>query len=504
MTPIPAQPEFDSGLMWFRRDLRCHDNPALWLALRSCRKVYCVFTWDSDMLDPLPRSDRRVEFIHHSLDELDSQLRRLAQIHHVPDAEHAGLIFLRGRAQVLLPELAYSLGVQAVFANHDEEPATMARDNQVRGGLSDRGISLRTCKDHVIFGRDELLTANQTPFTSFAPYLEHWLARLTPWYLSSYPSSQYSQRLTARPPAWRQAPPTLEALGFHATNLDDLAIHPGTSGAHRQWEEFMHRMQDFPLRRQFPSVRGPSYLGVHLRFGTLSIREAARSARERQLQGDTGAGAWLAQLAQRDYCLQLLYHLPQLTDKAFHPELDRLPWDHGPHGKKLFQAWCEGRTGYPLVDAAMRQLQQSGYMHHQLRVLTANFLTRHLNVDWRWGLRHFDTYLNDAELASNLLGWQWAAGVGPDALPWFRILDPVRQSQQLDPQGKFIRRYLPELAALSDEDLHAPWETGPLELEAAGVILGNSYPKPIVELKASRRAALERRASLRGSRAPRR
>ena len=485
-----APEQFDAGLMWFRRDLRCQDNAALFHALRACRRVYGVFVFDTEFLDPLPRADRRVEFMHRSVEALDADLRALA------GNADAGLIVLHGPARTLLPELAQALHVQAVYTNHDYEPAAITRDNQVRGGLANVGISLRTAKDHVIFERDEVLSLSGTPHTRFSAYCAQWLAQLTPFHARAYEVETHAARLATRPEVWRTPVPALQELGFHATNLAQLALLPGRAGALTQWQEFAARMDQYHLTRDYPAVRGPSYLGIHLRFGTLSIREVVQLAWERYRQGDPGATKWLVELVWREFYIQLLTHFPHVVEHAFQKDMDRLPWDHGPHGRKLFAAWCAGQTGFPLVDAGMRQLHATGYMHNRLRMVAASFLTRQLGVDWRWGERHFAEHLNDYELASNNGNWQWAAGTGCDAQPWFRIFNPTAQSLQYDAQGKFLRRYLPELARLPDEEIHAPERASPIELEAAGITLGVDYPAPIVDLGEARRAALQRHAAI--------
>ena len=522
-----APEPFDAGLMWFRRDLRCQDNAALFHALRACRRVYCVFVFDTELLDPLPRADRRVEFIHHSVRALDAELRELAvaslgtgtgagpgiatgaagangtgSAGLAPDANDSsapgqpahGLIVLHGPARTLLPELAQALHVQAVFTNHDYEPAAIVRDNQVRGGLANAGISLRTTKDHVVFERDEVLSPSGTPHTQFSSYCAQWLAQLTPFHLRAYEVETHAAHLAPRPPAWRQPLPSLQELGFHATNLRQLALYPGSAGAQIQWQEFAARMDHYHLTRDYPAVRGPSYLGVHLRFGTLSIREVARLAWERYRQGDPGATKWLVELIWREFYIQLLAHFPHVVEHAFQKDMERLPWDHSAHGRKLFAAWCAGLTGFPLVDAGMRQLHATGYMHNRLRMVVASFLVKDLGIDWRWGEAYFATHLNDFDLAANNGGWQWASSSGCDAQPYFRIFNPVSQSEKFDPEGKFIRRYLPQLAKLPTAALHAPWRARPLELQEAGVVLGDTYPHPVVDHDSARLRTLQRYA----------
>jgi len=240
-------------------------------------------------------------------------------------------------------------------------------------------------------------------------------------------------------------------------------------------------------------VRGPSYLSVHLRFGTVSIRELARFAHERAAQS-AGAATWLAELIWRDFYQQVLHHHPQVVTESFKPEYDRIRWDDAP---ELFAAWCEGRTGYPLVDAAMAQINRTGYMHNRLRMVTASFLTKDLGIDWRAGERYFARRLIDFDLAANNGGWQWAASSGCDAQPYFRIFNPVAQSEKFDPDGKFIRRYLPQLADLSAREIHAPWLLSPQRQQQAGCVIGTDYPPPIVEHAAARAKTLARYAVVR-------
>ena len=235
---------------------------------------------------------------------------------------------------------------------------------------------------------------------------------------------------------------------------------------------------------------------MHLRFGTLSVREAARAAWQRmQHRSDAavrGASTWLSELIWRDFYHQILHHHPHVVSACFKPKFDAIQWEQGAKADALFQAWCEGQTGYPLVDAAMAQINTTGHMHNRLRMVTASFLTKDLGIDWRWGERYFAQHLNDFDLAANNGGWQWAASTGCDAQPWFRIFNPVRQSERFDPQGQFIRRYLPQLAALPDAAIHAPWTARPIDLAAAGVVLGKNYPWPVVDHEQARRRTLAR------------
>ncbi len=492
---LPPKP-YDAGLMWFRRDLRAEDNAALYHALKRCRRVWCVFVFDTGILEPLRQrgltADRRVEFIHDSLIDLDEQLRALGRANGV---EGVGLIVRHGAAAAEIPRLAAQLGVQAVFANHDDEPYARARDAQVLGALAHAGTVLHTFKDHVIFERHEVLTGNRRPFTVFTPYKNAWLKALTDFHLKAYPVERYADALAPCPPPLPPGVPPLESLGFVHTNLRELKIRTGSRGARALWEDFLARIEHYHQARDFPAIKGPSYLSVHLRFGTLSIRSVAASAWSLHRQGMAGAGAWLNELIWRDFYHQILANFPHVGEgKAFKPEYDAIRWERGAHAKALFAAWCEGRTGYPLVDAAMHQINQTGYMHNRLRMVVASFLTKDLGLDWRWGEQYFADHLIDFDLAANNGGWQWAASSGCDAQPYFRIFNPVSQSQKFDPQGKFIRRYLPQLASLPTEALHAPWLAAPAVLDAAGVVLGRDYPRPIVDHAEARARTLQRYA----------
>jgi deoxyribodipyrimidine photo-lyase len=474
--------------MWFRRDLRAFDNAALYHALKSCKQVHCVFVFDKPILDSLPRADRRVEFIRESLVALD------AELHAVAGQAGAGLIVRHAVAADDVPRLAHELGVQEVFANHDDEPDALARDAHVRGALANFGIGFQTFKDHVIFERSEVLTQMGKPYGVFTPYKNAWLQKVNDFYLKSYPVGKYIKTLAARPKAYQLSVPTLADIGFETTNLSSLHVPTGSPGGLALFEDFFDRMDKYDEARNFPAIKGPSYLGVHLRFGTVSIRQLASTAYKRMLVGSKGAETWLSELIWRDFYHQILHHHPRVVTAAFKPEYDDIKWDHHKHAKELFAAWCEGRTGYPLVDAAMAQINQTGYMHNRLRMVVASFLTKDLGIDWRWGERYFAEHLNDFDLAANNGGWQWASSSGCDAQPYFRIFNPTNQSEKFDPEGKFIRRYVPALAKLSNKAIHAPWLAKPLELEEAGLVLGRDYPRPIVDHAEARKLTLERYA----------
>jgi deoxyribodipyrimidine photo-lyase len=466
-------PEYERALVWFRRDLRNFDHAALYHALKRARQVFCVFVFDRDILDTLPDpADRRVEFIHASVTELQQALQ----------AQGGGLIVQHGTARDAIVQLAVELRAEAVFFNHDDDPAALARDAAVETALHALEIAVHHGKDAVIFEREEVLTAGGTPYSVFTPYKKNWLKTLTPYYLQAYPVDVHVDRLVAQ----STVIPGLQEMGFASTNLTELKLPTGMSGATALLDDFMDRIDRYQEARNFPAIKGPSYLSVHLRFGTVSIRQLAAAAWQ---QGGRGAQTWLSELIWRDFYHQILWHRPDVAQgHAFKRQYDALPWPNPPGH---FEAWCEARTGYPLIDAAMRQLNQSGYMHNRLRMVAASFLTKDLLVDWRLGERYFADKLIDYDLAANSGGWQWAASVGCDAQPWFRIFNPVTQSEKFDPQGTFIRRYLPELAALPDKFIHAPWTLPASEQTRIGVRIGETYPQPVVVHAAQRQRALE-------------
>lgn len=462
------------ALVWFRRDLRDYDHAALYHALKSADEVYCVFVFDTDILDRLAdKADRRVEFIHDSVAELKAALQQAG----------GDLIVLHGAASAEIPRLAQSLAVDTVHANRDYEPAAIARDAQVAAALTACGIDFLQYKDQVVFERDEVLTAAGTPFGVYTPYKNAWLRKVDDFFLKPYPVDKYRQAYARSGRC--EAMPTLESLGFCRTNLHELKIPTGMSGGMRLFEDFLGRINRYRDARNYPAVKGPSYLSVHLRFGTVSIRHLARTAA--RLTG-SGAETWLSELIWRDFYFQVLHHHPQVAaGHAYQPRFDALAF---PNDGLLFEAWCEARTGYPLIDAAMRQLNHTGYMHNRLRMVTASFLTKDLLVDWRRGERYFADKLIDYDLAANNGGWQWAASTGCDAQPWFRIFNPVTQSQNFDAQGDFIRKYVPELAACSAKEIHAPWLMPPARQQALGIVIGRDYPAPVVDHAMRRQQAL--------------
>jgi len=476
--------------MWFRRDLRVDDNAALFHALEQSQKVFCVFIFDKPILDKLPTHDRRVEFIHASLIELDQKLRQLG----------GALIVRHAVASDEIPKLAAELNVDAVFVNHDYEPDAIQRDQKVTQHLLSQNKAFLHFKDQVIFEKDEVLTQFGQPYSVFTPYKNAWLKKLSlapEDYLRAFSIEERQKHLAQSTPTIQGAMPSLEDLGFQPTGL---LLQAGTSGAESLLDRFKSRIKRYADTRNFPSIKGTSYLSIHLRFGTLSVRSLARLGFHESIVGaSNGASLWLSELIWRDFYFMILYHHPHVVERAFKPDYDRIAWEQGPTAEAYFAAWCEARTGYPLVDAAMMQLNQSGYMHNRLRMVTACFLIKDLGIDWRWGERYFAEKLNDFDLSANNGGWQWAASSGCDAQPYFRIFNPVMQSEKFDAEGKFIRQYLPQLAKLSNRDIHAPWTASPIALQGAGVTIGKNYPEPIVQHDVARQRTLERYAVVKKS-----
>jgi deoxyribodipyrimidine photo-lyase len=457
--------------MWFRRDLRDFDQAALSAALDAHRSVHCAFVFDTEILDALAsRTDRRVTFIWDCVRELQAAL----------EARGGGLHVLHGPAREEIPRLAVRLGVVAVHANRDYEPQAVARDAQVAAKLRGMGIDFLTHKDQVIFELDEVRTASGQPFSVFTPYRRAWLRNLEPRDLAACDIEKVVSRLA---PGTADGMPSLEELGFERA---PLPVPPGMSGGARLWAAFKRRVDGYAAQRDFPARSATSRLSAHLRFGTVSIRALARFARERSSEG---AAAWLSELIWRDFYFAVLAARPDVTDHSFRPEYDGLDWNDD---ETAWRAWCEGRTGYPIVDAAMRELNSTGTMHNRLRMITASFLVKDLGIDWRRGERFFAEHLLDYDLAANNGGWQWCASTGCDAQPWFRIFNPVTQSRRFDPEGAYIRRWIPELKTVPLTSLHAPWEMSPHEQQIAGCVIGRDYPAPMVQHEEARKRALFR------------
>ena len=420
-------------VFWFRRGLRLHDNAGLYQALRQGKPVVPIFIFDRNILDELDeREDRRVEFIHSSLQELQ---RLLAVIGSTVDVRY-------GFPSDIWEQLTKDYIIESVYTNHDYEPYARKRDAEVARMLNANGISFHLFKDQVVFEKNEVIKDDGKPYTVFTPYSRKWKATLNDFYLSSYQTEKFFVNF------FRQTEkkiPSLAKLNFRSA---------GQAFPIKTWNNEI--IEHYKEQRDYPAVEGTSRLSVHLRFGTISIRELAREAGKLN-------ETFLNELAWRDFYQMILWHYPHVVERSFKPEYDKIKWRNN---EKEFDAWCKGETGYPIVDAGMRELNATGFMHNRVRMIVASFLTKHLLIDWRWGEAYFAKKLLDYDLAANNGGWQWAAGSGCDAAPYFRIFNPYLQTKRFDPELKYIRKWVPEFEELT-------------------------YPQPIVGHEFARKRCLE-------------
>ncbi|WP_298713665.1 deoxyribodipyrimidine photo-lyase [Chitinophaga sp.] len=402
-------------ICWFRRDLRLHDHAALYHALRSGFPVVPVFIFDTDILDDLEdRADRRLQFIHDALAGMQVKLLTMGSTMHV----------FYGTPAAAFRHFTEVYEVARVYANHDYEPYARQRDESMAAQLGRQGIGFTTYKDQVIFEKGEVLKDNGAPYTVFTPYSRKWKAALEPFFLKSYPTEQYFKHFHLQD---ERPVPALPDIGFETTRHDFPPPDP---------EDAL--IKHYDKTRDYPALHGTSRLSVHLRFGTVSIRELARRAMQLN-------ETFLNELIWREFYQMILWHFPDVVHTSFRKEYDKIQWRNN---EREFFAWCEGQTGYPIVDAGMRELNETGFMHNRVRMVVASFLTKHLLIDWRWGEAYFAKKLLDYDLAANNGGWQWAAGSGCDAAPYFRVFNPTLQAQKFDKEGKYIRRWVPEIDGL--------------------------------------------------------
>ena len=422
------------NIIWFRRDLRLHDNAALYHALKSENRVLPIFIFDRNILDKLEdKADRRVEFIHAALAEMQQQLV----------GKGSSLQVFYGTPMEAFKELLASYKIEKVFTNHDYEQYAMDRDAEIADLLLAYSATLHTYKDQVIFERDEVTKDDGKPYTVFTPFSNKWKSRLTPFHLKAYPTEQYYTNFHKHS---LQPLPSLESMGFVAVD----APFPSK-------ELNLALVAKYQQQRNFPAIRGTSQLGVHLRFGTVSVREIARQSKD-------ASETFLNELIWRDFYHSILWHFPQVRrGEAFRKEYEGIEWVNN---EADFEQWCAGKTGYPIVDAGMRELNATGFMHNRVRMIVASFLTKHLLIDWRWGELYFAKKLLDFDYAANNGGWQWAAGSGCDAAPYFRIFNPTLQTEKFDKDLKYIRKWIPELDSFD-------------------------YPQPIVNHEFARKRVLE-------------
>ncbi len=405
------------SIFWFRRDLRLYDNAGLYYALRSGFPVVPIFIFDKNILDGLEdKHDKRVQFIHNELTAMQQKLEK----------RKSSLSVYYGKPADVFEKIIGEYDVQSVFTNHDYEPCAIDRDNEVKKLLSENVIEFKSFKDHVIFEKDEVLKDDGKPYTVFTPYNKKWKSLLTPFYAKSYPVEKYFDNFFQQS---SKKIPSLESMGFTETDKKFPSKNPGED-----------LLQHYDKTRDYPGIQGTSHLGIHLRFGTISIRKLVAKAKEVNT-------IFLNELIWREFYSSVLWHFPHAGNhKSFKPEYDNIKWRNN---EKEFERWCKGETGYPIVDAGMRELNETGYMHNRVRMIVAGFLVKDLLIDWRWGEAYFATKLLDFDLASNNGGWQWAAGCGCDAAPYFRVFNPELQTKKFDPDLKYIKKWVPEFRELT-------------------------------------------------------
>ncbi|NOT76757.1 MAG: deoxyribodipyrimidine photo-lyase [Cyclobacteriaceae bacterium] len=400
----------ETSIFWFRRDLRLNDNAGLYHALKANKNVLAIFIFDTEILNQLDdKTDRRVEFIHQSLEHLKLELEKLG----------SSLLVLYGNPV----DIFKTLKPKTVYTNHDYEPYAIQRDEQVRKLLEKQGSELKTFKDQVIFEKLEVMKDDGTPYTIFTPYSRKWKATLSKFYVKSYPNEKYFSNFKKIKPL---PFPTLKEIGFIETHpwFPERAIKQSI-------------IEKYDKTRNFPAIQGTTKLSVHLRFGTVSIRKLVQIALKKN-------GVWLNELIWRDFYHMILFNFPHAAKSAFKPAYNNIKWRNDPDE---FKAWCDGKTGYPIVDAGMRELNSTGFMHNRVRMIVASFLTKHLLIDWRWGEAYFAIKLLDFDLAPNNGGWQWASSSGCDSAPYFRVFNPQLQTEKFDPKLVYIKKWVPEFGS---------------------------------------------------------
>ena len=420
------------SVFWFRRDLRLEDNAGLYHALKKGLPVLPIFIFVQNILNKLEdKKDARVEFIHQAILNLNEQLKELS----------SSIKVFHSAPEKTFKELIKEYNISVVYTNHDYEPYANERDEIIKQLLAKHQIDFKTYKDQCIFEKDEVLKDDGKPYTVFTPYSRKWKLRLTDFYVKPYPNKKYFKNFIQTKPF---TIPSLQELGFEKSGLE----FPSTTIS-------KSIVTNYKEQRDFPAIKGTSKLSVHLRFGTVSIRALAKQA---LLLNET----WLNELIWRDFYMMILHHFPHVEKNSFKPQYDRIEWRNN---ESEFKAWREGKTGFPIVDAGMRELNATGFMHNRVRMIVASFLVKDLLIDWRWGEAYFAQKLLDFDLSANNGGWQWAAGSGCDAAPYFRVFNPVEQTKKFDPKYEYIKKWIPEFNTAQ-------------------------YPKPIVDHSAARLRAL--------------
>ena len=420
------------SIFWFRRDFRLKDNHGLFQALESGKKVLPIFIFDEDILDLLEnKSDKRVDFIVQALQTLNSFLK----------SKNKGIKIFKGKPLEIYKKLSQNYEIEAVYCNEDYEPYAIKRDQEIADFLASKNIAFHSFKDQVIFHKDEIVKADKKPYTVYTPYSKLWLNEFQKIDLQGFPSEKKLDNLLDIPFEELK----IEKIGFQKTDL-----------AFEVPEADLHLIKTYEETRNFPAVKGTTQLGVHLRFGTISVRKLAKIAKENNL-------TFLKELIWREFFMQILYHFPKVVNHSFKTKYDAILWENNP---EFLEKWKAGKTGFPIVDAGMRELNATGFMHNRVRMITASFLIKHLLTDWRIGEAYFAEKLMDYDLSANNGNWQWCASSGCDAAPYFRIFNPDEQQKKFDPDFKYIKKWIPEFGT-------------------------KYYPKPIVEHKKAREKVLK-------------
>ncbi len=471
-----------TSIVWFRRDLRLNDHVALARAASESERVVCAFVLDPDLLRGPTIGAPIAAFFFDALASLRSDLRSFG----------SDLALLEGDFERELLALAKRVGADALYYNRDYEPHAIARDERVTRAFEKAGAAVSASLDHVYFGADETLKDDGEPYTVYTPFKRRWLARDEDDRRGAVDSHGRAKKKFATRAAigTTRDVPAPDAFGM---TPPEHARESGERVARALLDRFVSSgaIEAYAEARDFPAVTGTAHLSPHLRAGTIGIRtcvDAARAARhDRRGAAAAGIETWLGELVWRDFYQQILANFPRVATGPFDERATKLRYRTS---EREWEAWCAGRTGYPIVDAAMRQINTYGWMHNRLRMIVASFLTKDLLLDYRRGEAYFEQHLVDGDKAANNGGWQWSASTGTDAAPYFRIFNPVTQSKRFDPDGAFIRRMVPELAQIAGDAIHAPWTLAPLDARAAGVALGETYPMPIVDHAEARVRAL--------------
>lgn len=470
-----------TAIYWFRRSLRLDDNRGLSEAVAEAKEVVPVFILDPTILTRPDTGGARTHFLFESLAAVDTELRKRG----------GRLIIRHGKPVEELERLVHETGTTLLCYGRDYEPYSRQRDAMVDAAMTKRGVTIYQSEDHLLAEPEEVISPSSgKTYTVYTPYKKVWFSRSL-----DFPMAPIPERIVVPKDLKSEVLPKLpESVGVAVVAGQKPVVQGGETEAHHHLAEFLNRavggVGEYKTARDFPGIEGTSRLSAYLRMGVLSPRRLVAAVRERRKTMHTGVESietFLSELAWRDFFYQILWHYPTVAEGAFREEYNALSWEND---ETLFQAWCAGQTGYPIVDAAMRQLNAEAWMHNRARMIVASFLTKDLLIDWRWGERYFMQRLIDGDLAANNGGWQWTASTGTDAQPYFRIFNPVAQGERFDPEGAYVRQWVPELRKVPTKMIHKPWKLSVTEQQAVNCRLGKDYPQPIVDHKVQREKAL--------------